>query len=71
MCRVLRKKTRNNWQVQKGKDVYTIADELEESPEVVGRIFEAAKDCGPDYDVKTIYEKLKKWWLVYNFSMHK
>ena len=46
--------------IKKGKDVNTIADELEEDVEVVERICEAAKDCAPNYDVETIYNKLKK-----------
>lgn len=46
--------------LQKGKDISTIAEELEEEPEIVERICEAVKECAPDSDAETIYKRLKK-----------
>lgn len=42
----------------KGKDVDTIADELEEELPVVEKIYEAAAACAPEYDIDKIYTKL-------------
>lgn len=46
--------------LQKGKNISTIAEELEEEPKVVERICEAVKDCAPNSDAETIYKRLKK-----------
>ena len=46
--------------LQKNKPVEVIADELEEDLEIVKKICDAAMDFAPDYNIDTIYEKLKK-----------
>ena len=46
--------------LQKGKNISTIAEELEEEPEIVERICEAVKECAPNSDAETIYKRLKK-----------
>lgn len=45
--------------LQKGKTPETIAEELEESLESVEKICAAIDKCGPDADVKSIYEQLQ------------
>lgn len=44
--------------LSKGKDIYVIADELEEDPTVITRICQAAEEFAPDYDCELIYQKL-------------
>ncbi len=44
----------------KGKDIETIADELEEEPEQIEEICRIAKIYAPDYDEDKIYEQLQK-----------
>jgi hypothetical protein len=46
--------------LRKGKDISTIADEVEEEVDVITPIVEAAKKYAPDYDVDVIYEELQK-----------
>ena len=46
--------------LRKGKDISTIADEVEEEVDVITPIVEAAKKYEPDYDVDAIYEELHK-----------
>lgn len=41
--------------LRKNKTVDTIADELEEEPEVIRRICLTAEACAPEYDVDEIY----------------
>lgn len=42
----------------KNKPVDTIADELEEEPDVIRQICLAAEKCAPEYDIDEIYERL-------------
>lgn len=44
--------------LHKNKPIETIADELEEEPDVIRRICLAAEDCAPEYDVDEIYARL-------------
>ena len=44
--------------IVKGKDVATIADEIEESEEYVKRICDIAAEFAPEYDVDEILNKL-------------
>ncbi|MBR6159980.1 MAG: Rpn family recombination-promoting nuclease/putative transposase [Lachnospiraceae bacterium] len=44
--------------LKKGKDVATIADEIEESEEYVSNICKIAEEYAPEYDVDKILEKL-------------
>ena len=46
--------------LKKGKDIDTIADELEEEVETIAPIIETAIKFAPDYDVDAIYEELHK-----------
>lgn len=47
----------------KGKDIETIADELEEEPAQIEEICRIAKMYAPDYDVDKIYEQLQKSYV--------
>ena len=42
----------------KGKSLSVIAEELEEEETAVQRIYEAALETAPDFDVKKVYEIL-------------
>ncbi|MCI9132728.1 MAG: hypothetical protein HFI31_00860 [Lachnospiraceae bacterium] len=44
--------------LRKGKGVKAIAEELEEEPEAIERICQAAQEFAPDYDSELIAEKL-------------
>ena len=44
--------------VRRGKDLQTIADELEEPVDEVRKIYEAVMKAAPDYDIKMIRESL-------------
>ena len=44
--------------VRRGKDLQTIADELEEPVDEVRKIYEAVMKAAPDYDMKMIRESL-------------
>lgn len=44
--------------MQKNKDVATIAEELEEEPAVIQRIYEVALQIAPDYDKQKISDLL-------------
>ncbi len=44
--------------LRKGKDINTIADELEEEVDSITPIVETAKKFAPDYDIDAIYEEL-------------
>ncbi|MBE5845062.1 MAG: hypothetical protein E7302_12975 [Butyrivibrio sp.] len=44
--------------LKKGKDINTIADEVEEEVETITPIVEVAKKHSPDYDVDTIFNEL-------------
>ena len=46
--------------IAKGKSVEVIAENLEEEPGIIQRIYETAKDFAPDYDVEQIYKALKE-----------
>ena len=46
--------------LKKGKDIDTIADELEEEVETITPIIETAMKFAPDYNVDAIYEELHK-----------
>ncbi len=46
--------------IAKGKSVEVIAENLEEEPGTIQRIYETAKDFAPDYDVEQIYKALKE-----------
>lgn len=48
--------------VQKGKMVEQIADEVEESSDLVEKICKAIVDCGTETDAEKIYERLQKIW---------
>ncbi|WP_051204420.1 hypothetical protein [Butyrivibrio sp. VCD2006] len=43
----------------KGKDVKTIADELDEDIELVSGICDVAKDYAPEYDADKVYDAWK------------
>ena len=47
----------------KGKDVETIADELEEEPEQIEEICRIARQYAPDYDEEKIFEQLQKSYV--------
>ena len=44
----------------KGKDIETIADELEEEPQQIEEICRIAEQYAPDYDENKILEQLQK-----------
>ena len=44
--------------LEKGKDIATIADEVEEKVEKITPICEVAKKYAPDYDVDAIYNEI-------------
>ena len=44
--------------VRRGKNLQTIADELEEPVDEVRKIYEAVMKAAPDYDIKMIRESL-------------
>ena len=44
----------------KGKSLQTIAEELEEDPDVIKEICQAAEPFAPDYDVDAIYEAMQR-----------
>ena len=44
--------------IVKGKDIATIAGELEEDEDFVSRVVSVAADFAPDYDVEEIYKAL-------------
>ncbi len=46
--------------LKKGKDIDTIADEVEEEVTIITPIVEVAKKFAPDYDVDAIYAELHK-----------
>ncbi|MFG6328923.1 MAG: hypothetical protein K1W06_05520, partial [Lachnospiraceae bacterium] len=46
--------------IKKGKDIGTIAEELEEDKEKIGKIFYAAIETAPDYDIDKICDDLDK-----------
>ena len=46
--------------IAKGKSVEVIAENLEEDPDTIERIYETAKDFAPDYDVEQIYNAMKE-----------
>jgi len=46
--------------LNKKKSVEEIAEDLEEEREVVERIYNAAKDFAPDYEVEKVYERLQQ-----------
>ena len=48
-----------NKKLQKGKPLSQIADEIEESTELVEKIFKAIESCATD-DINQIYEALQK-----------
>ena len=45
--------------VRRGKNLQTIADELEEPVDEVRKIYEAVMKAAPDYDIKMIRESLE------------
>ena len=45
--------------IAKGKSVEVIAENLEEEPGTIQRIYETAKDFALDYDVEQIYNAMK------------
>ena len=45
--------------LQKQKSPVQIAEELEEAPELIARICEAAEKCAPDYNCEEIYRIMK------------
>lgn len=45
--------------IQKGKTLEEISDDLEEEQEDIRPIYEAAKQCAPEYDCNKIYELTK------------
>lgn len=47
----------------KGKDIETIADELEEEPEQIEEICRIAGQYAPDYDEEKIFEQLQKSYV--------
>lgn len=46
--------------LRKGKSAEEIADDLEESMEEIERIFNAAKECAPNYNCEEIYNRLRR-----------
>ena len=44
--------------LQKGKNIDTIAEELEENREIIAKICETAKAFAPEYNVQKIYDTL-------------
>lgn len=44
--------------LQKGMDVETIADQLDEEPDEIRRITEAAEKMSPEYDIEKLYSEL-------------
>ena len=46
--------------IKKGKDIDIIADELEEDKEKIGKIFYAALEAAPDYDIDKICSALNQ-----------
>ena len=46
--------------IAKGKDVYSIASDLDEEVEAVQEIFDIALSFKPEYDVDQIYEVIQK-----------
>ena len=47
----------------KGKDIETIADELEEEPQQIEEICRIAEQYAPDYDENKILEQLQKSYV--------
>ena len=45
--------------LSKGKSPQTIAEDLEEDPDVIEKICKAAQPFAPDYDVEAIYEAMQ------------
>ena len=45
--------------LSKGKSPKTIAEDLEEDPDVIEQICKAAQPFAPDYDVEAIYEAMQ------------